>query len=46
MFGIYALYDRTEMELLIQGYFMGKCEDSMRIKIYCYITACGLLWSN
>ena len=26
--------------------FEGKCSKEVRIKIYCYIAACGLLWSN
>ena len=46
MFAIYALYDREMVEFLIDSYFNGSCSDSVRAKIYCYISACGLLWSN
>lgn len=46
MFCIYALYDRAQVDHLIDLYFSGKCDDMTRIKIYCYIAACGLLWSN
>ena len=46
MFCIYALYDRKQVDQLIDIYFEGKCDGAARIKIYCYIAACGLLWSN
>lgn len=46
MFCIYALYDRRQVNRLINLYFEGECPDETRIKIYCYIAACGLLWSN
>ena len=46
MFCIYSLYDRKEVDRLIDIYFEGKCSREVRIKIYCYIAACGLLWSN
>ena len=46
MFCIYALYDREQTDHLIDIYFEGRCPDEVRIKIYCYIAACGLLWSN
>lgn len=46
MFCIYALYDHTQIDRLIDIYFKGKCEEKVRTKIYCYIAACGLLWSN
>ncbi|MGO5051988.1 phosphotransferase [Lachnospiraceae bacterium LCP25S3_G4] len=46
MFGIYAMYDRTQMDNLIDAYFNGDCEETVRKKIYCYIAICGLLWSN
>ena len=46
MFCIYSLYDRKEIDKLIDIYFDGKCCRDVRIKIYCYIAACGLLWSN
>ena len=46
MFCIYSLYDRNQVENLIDTYFKGACPVRTRIKIYCYIAACGLLWSN
>lgn len=46
MFCIYAMYNRDEVERLIDIYFEGQCSEENRIKIYCYIAACGLLWSN
>lgn len=46
MFCIYSLYDRAHVENLIDIYFEGNCPDTTRTKIYCYIAACGLLWSN
>ena len=46
MFGIYALYDKEQMDHLIDLYFPEGCERNVRLKIYCYIAACGLLWSN
>lgn len=46
MFCIYALYNREQIDQLIQIYFTDGCPDPTRIKIYAYIAACGLLWSN
>ena len=46
MFCIYSLYDRNQAERLIDAYFPEGCEEKTRIKIYCYIAVCGLLWSN
>lgn len=46
MFCIYALYDKNQVDELIDIYFEGNCPETVRIKIYCYIAACGLLWSN
>lgn len=46
MFCIYALYDKKEVDNLIDLYFDGACSNATRIKIYCYISVCGLLWSN
>lgn len=46
MFGIYSLYDREQMDQLIDAYFTEGCSRETRIKIYCYIAAGGLLWSN
>jgi thiamine kinase-like enzyme len=46
MFCIYALYEREKVDNLINTYFQGSCTEEIRTKIYCYIAACGLLWSN
>lgn len=46
MFCIYSLYDRAQADRLIDIYFEGACPAETRIMIYCYIAACGLLWSN
>src|SRR5699024_10319797 len=46
MFAIYAMYDRNEVDQLIDIYFDGKCNQITRIKIYAYIAISGLLWSN
>ena len=40
MFGIYSMYNRRQMEGLIQEYFQGNCPDYVKTKIYCYIAAC------
>lgn len=46
MFGIYSLYNKEQMDQLIDAYFVEGCCKEVRIKIYCYIAVCGLLWSN
>ena len=46
MFCIYSLYNKRQVDHLIAAYFTEGCDDATRIKIYCYIAACGLLWSN
>lgn len=46
MFCIYSLYDRTQIDHLIDTYFEDECSQNIRIKIYCYIAIGGLLWSN
>lgn len=46
MFCIYSMYDKEKVDRLIDIYFEGKCEKQVRIKIYAYVAACGLLWSN
>lgn len=46
MFAIYAMYGREQVDALIDVYFPEGCKREIRIKIYCYIAACGLLWSN
>ena len=46
MFCIYSLYDKDHVDHLIDLYFKNHCPEDIRTKIYCYIAACGLLWSN
>lgn len=46
MFCIYSFYDKERIDRLIHIYFEGNCLEKVRIKIYCYIAICGLLWSN
>lgn len=46
MFCIYSLYNRQQIDQTIQFYFTEGCPNAVKIKIYCYIAACGLLWSN
>lgn len=46
MFAIYAMYDKEKIDFLIDTYFDGNCTKENRIKIYCYVAACGLLWNN
>ena len=46
MFCIYSLYNKKQVDRLIDIYFEGACKRATRAKIYAYIAACGLLWSN
>lgn len=46
MFCIYSMYNKTQVDKLIDTYFENSCTEAVRTKIYCYISACGLLWSN
>ena len=46
MFSIYSFYNKRQVDRLINIYFDGHCTLENRIKIYCYISVCGLLWSN
>ena len=46
MFCIYSLYDKKQIDQLIDLYFEGGCPHKTRTKIYGYIAVCGLLWSN
>ena len=48
MFAIYSMYDKMQINHLIDLYFAeeGGCDTVTRAKIYCYVAACGLLWSN
>lgn len=46
MFCIYSLYNKKQVDRLIDIYFQNKCDKITRAKIYAYISMCGLLWSN
>lgn len=46
MFSIYALYNKEQIDHLIDVYFENYCTQENRVKIYCYVAVCGLLWSN
>lgn len=46
MFAIYAMYGREDIDYLIDTYYENNCTKQVRLKIYCYIASCGLLWSN
>ncbi len=46
MFAIYAMYDRKQIDELIDIYFDNNCPIETRLKIYCYVATCGLVWSN
>lgn len=49
MFCIYSLYNKRQVDRLINLYFEAAGEkktDAVRAKIYAYVAACGLLWSN
>ncbi len=46
MFCIYSMLDRKQIDDIINIYYENTCKLNTRIKIYCYIAACGLLWSN
>lgn len=46
MFCIYAMYDKKAVDHLIDIYFENHCTINVRMKIYAYISVCGLLWSN
>lgn len=42
----YIPCSREQVDEIIDMYFDRECEHSRRVKIYCYISAAGLLWSN
>lgn len=46
MFAAYSMYDRPAVDKLIDCYFHGQCSATNRTKIYGYLAAAGLLWSN
>ena len=46
MFCIYSMYKKEQIDKTIDLYYENQCPADIRIKIYCYIASCGLLWSN
>jgi thiamine kinase-like enzyme len=46
MFALHSMYKTEQVEELIDCYFAEGCSAEIRIKLYCYISACGLLCSN
>lgn len=46
MFAIYSMYEKEQVDALIDAYYREGCPREVRIKIYCYVAVCGLLWSN
>lgn len=43
---LYAAYEKEDTDQLIDMYYPEGCEKERRIKIYCYVATCGLVWSN
>lgn len=46
LFAIQALYNKDEVDELINIYYDDHCSLDDRYKIYSYIAICGLMWSN
>ena len=46
MFCVYSMYRKEQIDRAIDLYYENQCPRAIRAKIYCYIAACGLLWSN
>ncbi len=46
MFAIYSYYNKRQIDRMIKTYFEGDPGHAVRAKIYAYVAACGLLWSN
>lgn len=46
MFAIYSMYNREQIDKLIDIYFENHCTYKNRIKIYAYVAIGGLIWSN
>ncbi len=46
MFSIYSFYDKKQIDHLLGIYFGTEPDHAIKAKIYCYVAACGLLWSN
>jgi len=46
MFVIYACYEKEQIDQVIDIYFENECPHNIRMKIYAYISICGLMWNN
>lgn len=46
MFSLSAMYNREEVDALLDTYFVEGYDEATKYKIYCYIAVGGLLWSN
>lgn len=46
MFAIYSYYNKKQIDRLMNIYFGSEPDHKIKAKIYCYVAACGLLWSN
>jgi len=46
MFAVYSMYDKEQIDTLIDCYFTEGCSSKAKTKIFAYIAMCGLLWSN
>ncbi|MBO0477315.1 NTP transferase domain-containing protein [Vagococcus sp. DIV0080] len=46
MFCIYSMFEKQQVDETINLYFNGMQTNNEKIKVYCYISVCGLLWSN
>lgn len=46
MFAIYSDYTDQEIDWLLDLYFEGSCPEKARLKVYCYVAVCGLLWAG
>lgn len=46
MFAIYSYYDKKQIDRLMNIYFGHEPDHNTKAKIYAYVAACGLLWSN
>lgn len=46
MWSIYSFYSKSQIDRIIDIYFDGACDKAVVAKIYCYVSAAGLLWSN
>lgn len=46
MWSVYSFYNKNQIDRIIDIYFEGCCDKATVAKIYCYVSAAGLLWSN